>query len=713
MAGLDDLGLTGDALKLFGNAASDATKASVGLAGNLLSGSQKISDYSSAITSNTKLLGKFDKVVSGLVQFAENSLSEYQALSGIGASFGKEMSQIKIAAAELGISVEQMTGLFKKNTSALKSFGGTTDQAINRFRSFSASVLDSDLGTQLRRLGYTAEDINGTLLTYNEIAEQDGNMGRRTEAQRAASAKEFAVQMDGLAKMTGKQRQQIEDEMKATRRRGDVQAFLMDKNADEQAAFTLQYQKLADTMGKDAADAFADLAIRGAPTTEATRNAIVAMGPAADQLANAASEFNSGNIAGFNNAITKAQGATLDYLKTDEARQAAMLGGMSNISSAFGNLYEGTYDLGNAVEGAAGANEDSASVIQDMQTQITQEQARQMEQTGGLLDKTIQVQEAIRDMTVMATTEALPRLEQMAMAGIDKFLAVLPSSEQIASQIGGAVGNLFNTAEASLYGPEIANAFGSFFPDDPASDTSASENAKFLGATVDNAGDSIVNALTVEGAARQAENAELMTATETAQTAVETARADLAGLQADSDAARQRGDTEVVSFLQTSIRETQSALQSAITAQAQAYTNSQVSRYQSSQTGGPRFTGGFANGGRIGANEIGIAGEAGAEFIAGPAQVMSAKTSMGVMQTLVKGVGKLESRVQESSTNSQNQVSSNVVKEMSSNMDSKFDSMIRLLSQLVSVEAGAASTAQRSLRATKGLQGNMLKGIGA
>lgn len=691
MAGLDDLGLTGDALKLFGNAASDATKASVGLAGNLLSGSQKISDYSSAITSNTKLLGKFDKVVSGLVQFAENSLSEYQALSGIGASFGKEMSQIKIAAAELGISVEQMTGLFKKNTSALKSFGGTTDQAINRFRSFSASVLDSDLGTQLRRLGYTAEDINGTLLTYNEIAEQDGNMGRRTEAQRAASAKEFAVQMDGLAKMTGKQRQQIEDEMKATRRRGDVQAFLMDKNADEQAAFTLQYQKLADTMGKDAADAFADLAIRGAPTTEATRNAIVAMGPAADQLANAASEFNSGNIAGFNNAITKAQGATLDYLKTDEARQAAMLGGMSNISSAFGNLYEGTYDLGNAVEGAAGANEDSASVIQDMQTQITQEQARQMEQTGGLLDKTIQVQEAIRDMTVMATTEALPRLEQMAMAGIDKFMAVLPSSQELAKEIGGAVGNLFNTAEASLYGPEIANAFGSFFPDDPASDTSASENAKFLGAKID--GDTEA---TLESDQQ----------TRNAVVAAQEKVAELTDKKTDMLAT---GLQEADGAIQGVSKQLAAAKAELLQAQANSYSASQVAQFKK----GGNFAGGFANGGRIGANEIGIAGEAGAEFIAGPAQVMSAKTSMGVMQTLVKGVGKLESRVQESSTNSQNQVSSNVVKEMSSNMDSKFDSMIGLLSQLVSVEAGAASTAQRSLRATKGLQGNMLKGIGA
>jgi hypothetical protein len=543
----------------------------------------------------------------------------------------------------------------------------------------------------LRRLGYTAEDINGTLLTYNEIAEQDGNMSRRTEAERATSAKEFAVQMDGLAKMTGKQRQQIEEEMKQTRRRGDIQAFLMDKNADEVAAFSLQYQTLADTMGKDAADAFADLAIRGAPTTEATRNAIVAMGPAADQLANAASEFNSGNLKGFNNAITAAQGATLDYLKTDEARQAAMLGGMSNITGAFGNLYEGTYDLGNAVDGATDANEDSAKTISNLQTQISQEQLKQMESTGGLLDKTIQVQEAIRDMTIMATSEALPRLEEMAMKGIGMFMDALPSSEQLASEIGGAVSNLFNTAEASLYGPQVATAFGSFFPEDPASDTTATQNAKFLGAIIEGNTEATLES--------HQQTRDAVVAAQERVAELTDRKTDLlsTGLQETDGAIR--GVSEQLAAAKAEL----------LQAQANSYSASQAARFSS----GGKFAGGFANGGRIGANEIGIAGEAGAEFIAGPAQVMSAKTSMGVMQTLIKGVGKLEGKVQESATNSQNQVSSNVVKEMSTNMDSKFDSMIGLLSQLVSVEAGAASTAQRSLRATKGLQGNMLKGIGA
>lgn len=725
MAITDELGLAGSALNLFRTGVSDATKASVGLAGTLLSGSQTISDYSNALINNTQLFNnKLGKVVNGLVQFAESSLGEYQALSGIGASFGKEMSQIKIAAAELGVSVEDMTTLFKQNASGLRAFGGTTDMAISRFRQFSAGVLDSDLGTQLRRLGYTAADINDTLLTYQEIAEQDGNMNRRSEAQRAASAAQFAQQLDGLAKLTGKQREQIADEMKATRRRGDIQAYLMDKTAEEQSAFTMQYQTIMDTMGKDAADAFADLAIRGAPTTEATRNAIVAMGPAADQLVNAANQFNAGNISGFNDAITQAQGATLDYLRTDEARQAAMLGGMSNISSAFGSLYEGTYDLGNAVEGAAGANQDSASVIQDLQTQITQEQARQMENTNGLLDTTIQLQESIRDMTIMATEEALPRLEEMAVRGINMFLDKLPSSEEIAREIGGAINNLFNTAEGNIYGGDLGNILSNF-PTDPASDGAAAENARNIGAAVDGVSPPIVTALTEESARRQAEEEAVRQRQEQAQNALEEANTYLTDAVTQRDTLAQAAEeaTARVGELTQNGFDSQdpvvrAAQEEANRAAAEAARAAEIatatqrvvsSLSHTARTGVVR---GLAGGGDIRPDEVAVVGEAGPEFIAGPAQVMSAKTSMGVMQNLLKSLGRLESKVQENSTNAQNEVSNSINSSLMNNMDSKFDAMINLLGQLVSVEAGAAQTASRTFRATKGLQGNMLKGLG-
>ena len=121
---------------------------------------------------------------------------------------------------------------------------------------------------------------------------------------------------------------------------------------------------------------------------------------------------------------------------------------------------------------------------------------------------------------------------------------------------------------------------------------------------------------------------------------------------------------------------------------------------------------GFAEGGRIGAGEVGIAGEAGAEFISGPATVMSANSSLGVMQGLMKGITNLDASVQNQTKNEQNTISnSSVATELESMVSGKFDQMISQLAQLVSIESSSVITQQKSLRATKGLQGNLMKGV--
>ena len=107
-----------------------------------------------------------------------------------------------------------------------------------------------------------------------------------------------------------------------------------------------------------------------------------------------------------------------------------------------------------------------------------------------------------------------------------------------------------------------------------------------------------------------------------------------------------------------------------------------------------------------------MVGELGPEFVSGPANVMSAKTSMGVMQNLMKGIRGLDKSVQESSSSSDNQISnSNVFSDSVGDMNKKFDVMISQLGQLINVENTAVDVQRRTAKVTKGLQGNMLRGV--
>lgn len=695
----------GGAANFFGRELRGAASAGVAMAGELLNANQSLSAYTTALAGNSRILGDFGKVINGLTKFAEESLQEYQTLSGIGATFGKEMSNIKIAAAEMGMSVKDMTDVLMNNAEGLRTFGGTTDLAISRFNRFSKAMLDSPAGTELRRLGYTAADINETLLVYNELAQQDGLNRTRSTDDQIASAKQFAVQLDGLAKLTGKQRKELADEMKARRREGDVQAFLMNQSADTQEQFMLATQKIRDTMGPQFESLFQDLLIRGAPITEETRNAFIALGGSADEFESTVASFrqgmNSGSFDDFNNSLTGAQGAFLENLRTDEARTMAMQSGLSGVADAMAQAYESSYNFANAVDASATEQESATQTIQNLQTQISAEQARQMQQTGGLLDKTIQMQEALREFTIAATTEVLPRLESMAVQGIDMFLDRLPPASEIARQLSSGVSSLLDSVAGDR---QILNAsFPGLMQEGDQANVEATDRTT---AATQELGATVTEQTATELDALAATEEELAARVDAANQAVVDAEQQLAQLTARQNEAVMTGQTQQAEAIGQEIEATRAELSSAIQASAQAFSNARIADYQ--RTG--NTTRGFAEGGRIRPGEIGMVGEAGAEFIAGPAQVMSARTSMGVMDNLMKSIRALDTNVQTQNEQAQNSISNST---SYTNLEPKFDAMIGLLSQLVNVEVGSSRTAQRTFKATRGLQGNMLRGIGA
>ena len=77
----------------------------------------------------------------------------------------------------------------------------------------------------------------------------------------------------------------------------------------------------------------------------------------------------------------------------------------------------------------------------------------------------------------------------------------------------------------------------------------------------------------------------------------------------------------------------------------------------------------------------------------------------------MKGIKSLDANVQNNGVNGKNTISNNNVAEQMSNlMASKFDTMIQQLQTLVTIESSSVSAQQKTFRATKSLQGNMLKG---
>lgn len=695
--------LFGGNLESLRKALGGTANTAIGLGGALLTGQQNLTAYSGALSKNTDAFGALGgmvgKVVDGLANFAEASLAEYQALTGLGATFNKEVKDIKVAAAELGLSVEDMTGFLRKNSESLRAFGGTTDLAIANFKTLSTTVLDSrELGTELRRLGFTTKDINENLALYGEITDANARTDKLSVQQQAASAKELMVELDGLAKLTGKNRQELADEMRSRRRQGDVNAFLMGKSAEEQQAFMTQLTTMQETMGQDAADAFVDIALRGAPTTEATRGAMLAMGSGADELYNAAAQFNSGDIGRFQESMAAARGAALDYQDTEEFRNTAILGGVSSISNAFADASGAAYDYKNAVDSTKGAGQTAAQAEAEMRNQIQEQQVHQMEQVTGIFDRTIDMQENLREVSTAVMENTIGKIEDVAIGALDRISASMPSAGEIAAGINKGVDALFDIAGAEDARANAANR-----------DVERNNLLEGIGSTLGQNGEDVVAATQTA-----ADNTAASITEEGEQTSqrITTAEERLAEANARVAELTSQGFTAMDPPMQAAREAAERAAQGVETLrQNQAHTNAALERFKESQQGGRRFSGGFAEGGSIPQGGYGLVGEAGPEFISGPANVMSAKTSMGVMQTLMKSIRSLDSNVQEVQSNVANSISTSSAAQSQSMNDDKLDTMISLLGQLITVENMAVGTQRKTMKATKGLTGNMLRGV--
>ena len=708
---------SGNALKFLGNEARGAANSVVGLAGNLLSGSMKLSDYSKALDTNTKILGKLGKVVNALTMFAEESLAEYQSLTGIGASFGKQMTEIKIAAAELGMTVEDMTKLFKDNAEGLSAFGGSTDQAISAFRQFSSGVLSSDAGTSLRRLGYTVEEINENLLTYAEIAEQDNQLERSVGRDRNASALEFAKELDSLSKLTGKQREDLADQMKEARRQGDVQAFLTGQSAEASEALTKGLTEISSTMGPQYAELFKDLLIRGAPTTDATRAAFVALGDSADEFQAQVDAFKGGmqssDFSGFDRAMMETQASFTDYLKTEEARQIGMLGGLTDVSQAQGQLREDSYTFANRLEAAGAAAEDTLVKLQRITAEIERQQEIQMgaEDPRNLIDETIRLNEATRDMVLATQQTALKNLEEMGVSALQKVRDALPDTGEITNRLGGVVDNLFRASE------QVAKVYedGRLASDSLSNvDVGSAENVTVndLGVPELAKDETVVSTGAEMTAEVQAAIAAAEEKIQDAKLAVFDSELRINELQERKAEMLATGLAETdgaVVDVSRQLAETEAQLKTAIAEQARA---SAVKASHQLGHGGRLFSGGRAEGGSIGANEFAMVGEAGPEFVAGPANVISTENTRNLI-SMMKGLrAQIDNNATTSYNNDSNAISNNISENMLSMLESKLNLQNSLLESLLKVESGAADTGRRQYRATKGLGGNMLKGIG-
>ena len=180
-----------------------------------MSGSTRLSDFSSHITgviSNIPIIGgALGGTMQLLVSVIDNQIDTFRELSQIGVDFGSQLTGARSAAASAGLSLEIFQGVVSQNAESLALFAGSATEGARRFANISKQVQANQL--QFSRLGLTMEETAEYTADYLALQTRLGRSQRMTDAQLAAGVQSTVMELDKLARITGKQREQLMKEM--------------------------------------------------------------------------------------------------------------------------------------------------------------------------------------------------------------------------------------------------------------------------------------------------------------------------------------------------------------------------------------------------------------------------------------------------------------------------------------------------------------------
>ena len=198
-------------------ALGNTINAAANLGKELLAGGTGIGDFSkhiSGLVSKFPIFGgMMGGAISTMVGMIEGQIQSFRELSAQGIDFGGSMFEIMNQSTKTGLSMQQFAGALAEGSNNLAGmFGGATAGA-SRFAGLQRELKGS-IG-ELNKLGYTLDEVGSFTNDYLEIQKISGRYKQMDDRALAAGTKDYMLQLDQLAKVTGMTRKEAAEALKA------------------------------------------------------------------------------------------------------------------------------------------------------------------------------------------------------------------------------------------------------------------------------------------------------------------------------------------------------------------------------------------------------------------------------------------------------------------------------------------------------------------
>jgi hypothetical protein len=223
---------------------------------SIINGSNNVSDVFNAFSGLPGPLGLAASGFGLLNKLQEESFASYQKMTQAGINFGGAINDVRTTASNMGMSFDQLSGFLVKNSEDLARMGGGTDKAAQAFSVMSKAMIGSEIGDHLRALGMTTEQVNQGMLNYIKFTGGRTSKEMANTDQLIKSAASYMEELDGLARITGKTKEQQEEALAEAAKNAAYQAKLATMTLEERQKATEGLARALALGGKGAADVF-------------------------------------------------------------------------------------------------------------------------------------------------------------------------------------------------------------------------------------------------------------------------------------------------------------------------------------------------------------------------------------------------------------------------------------------------------------------------
>ena len=194
--------------------AANAGAGAVGtFADKLLITGNRLGDFSDMLLGSGK--------ITRFVNFVDKTVDQFRDLSSAGASFNNSLADMVRTSVDASMGLDEFVGMVRSNSEELARFGGSTTRGAKLIGEFSRDVR-MGIGQRFFEMGMTMENVNEGLISYMTLETMRGRRNIRSDAATQAGAAEYIMQLDKLAKLTGKQRDALMESQAALQTDGQV-----------------------------------------------------------------------------------------------------------------------------------------------------------------------------------------------------------------------------------------------------------------------------------------------------------------------------------------------------------------------------------------------------------------------------------------------------------------------------------------------------------